>query len=194
MSIASHAETLKRLLPPVSYAIAGEQLQAELNSAAALLDGGMETVDLLRRELDPSLTYDLLDEWEAAYGLPDVCAEESQTIAERRLALIAKLREVGGQTAAYYERIAVALGYTDARVSEYRVATCESDCVVPLASAGWRNVWSISTAAAQRVTYLDCTGACTEPLANWGALEVLTCVMNRLKPAHTLCYIDMGEG
>ena len=114
------------------------------------------------------------------------------TVADRRLAVAAKIAERGGQTAKYYESIAIALGYLDAKVREYQAWTCVSDCDAPIAGEEWRYVWSIETEAVQRITYWTCIDACTDPLANWGVIEALACIMNRLKPAHTICYFDMG--
>lgn len=187
-----HRDTLARLLPPVSYGTRGEALLRELAAAAILLDDGLAIAQQLGIELDPRVTYDLLDEFEAAYGLPDLCTDPEVTVADRHAALMARIMQVGGQTPAYYERIAVALGYPDAHVIEYVPATCVSECEVPVAGSDWRNVWAIEASAAERITYLDCMGSCSDPLANWAAIEPLSCVINRLKPAHTLCYFDFG--
>src|SRR5262245_52023619 len=40
--------------------------------------------DLLERESDPRKTIELLPDWERAFGLPDPCLQEPQTIAERQ--------------------------------------------------------------------------------------------------------------
>jgi uncharacterized protein YmfQ (DUF2313 family) len=193
MSTVLHTEILARLLPPVAYAAMGESVQAELRSAAALLDDAWQTSLTLRTEADPRSTYDLLEEFEQAYGLPDLCGELELTVAGRRLSVVAKLAELGGQTPFYFEQIAVALGYPDAQVVEYLPTTCEDPCVYALAGAGWRNAWSIASNSPTRVTYLDCEGPCTEPFENWSLIEVLQCVINRLKPAHTVCYFDFGS-
>lgn len=191
-TLEDFTDMLTRLLPPVSYGAADESLQAELRNAAALLHDTWSEAERLRREADPRVTTELLEDFEATYGVPDYCADMAMTVADRRLAVLGKIAEVGGQTPAYFERIARALGYTDARVSEYLAATCVSECTVALGGDDWRNVWSIQSSDATRVTYLDCTGLCTEPLANWSLIEALQCVINRLKPAHTLCYFSFG--
>lgn len=192
MSTIQHTEILTRLLPPVSYAAAAPSVQAELRMPAALLDEGWLAAVLMRVEADPRSTYDLLEEFEQAYGVPDLCSELELTVADRRLALLGKIAEVGGQTPAYFESIARALGYADAHVVEYLPMTCVDECTDALSGDGWRNCWAIRSASPTRVTYLDCAGPCTEPLANWALIEPLQCVINRLKPAHTLCYFDFG--
>lgn len=188
-----HAEILGALLPPVSYAPNSEVLAAELASAAALLDEALALVVELQRELDPRTTYSLLEDWETAYGLPDLCLDTaSPVVEERRLAVLQQMRARGSQTPAYYESLAHALGYEGARVIEYTPWTCVDTCVEPIAGADWRHVWAIQAPQAERITYFTCMSPCVEPLANWSALEALSCVLNRLKPVQTLCYIDLG--
>lgn len=192
MSLAAHAETLASLLPPAVYDAQAEKVLAELRSAAALLDGATEQVDLLLREIDPRFTYNLLELFEHNYGVPDYCADLALTVADRRLAVLQKLVELGGQSRSYFVAIARALGYDDAEVVEYLPWTCIDTCVEPIADDEWRHVWAIQTASAERVTYFTCTSPCIEPLQNWALIEPLICVINKLRPAHTLAFIDLG--
>lgn len=191
-TLDDHTDTLARLLPPVSYAAGDTSTRAELRNAAALLDEALLAAIRLLAEVDPRFAYELLADFEAAYGVPDLCADLALTVADRRLAVLAKIGEIGGQTPLYFEQIARALGYTDARVVEFLPATCVDDCTDALGGDDWRNVWSIQSPDATRITYSNCTGACNEALANWSLIEVLQCVINRLKPAHTLCYFKFG--
>lgn len=192
MSAIDHADTLARLLPPVAYDPQAPSLKAELQAAAAVLDDAYAQVQVLRREIDPRYTYALLETFEHNYGVPDYCADLGLTVGDRRLAVLQKLVELGGQTAAYFEQLARALGYEDARVVEYLPFTCVSPCNDPVADDAWRLVWSIQTALAQRVTYFTCVSPCNEPLQSWALIEPLACVMQKLKPAHTNCFIDLG--
>lgn len=63
-------------------------------------------------ESDPRSTFELLPDWERAYGLPDLCIRVPQTIEERRNALVAKVTATGGQSRAFFIAEAAALGYT----------------------------------------------------------------------------------
>lgn len=192
MTHVDHAETLARLLPPLAYDPKAPALQAELQASAAVLDEAFDQVLLLLREIDPRFTYNLLELFEHNYGVPDYCADLALTVADRRLAVLQKLVELGGQTPAYFESIARALGYEDANVVEYLPWTCIDECTDPVVGDEWRFVWAIQTSVAERVTFFTCTSPCIEPLAAWGFIEPLSCLMQRLKPAHTTCYIDLG--
>ncbi|MGC4076297.1 MAG: DUF2313 domain-containing protein [Rubrivivax sp.] len=188
-----HLDILSRLLPPVAYDIGSSAVLAELASAAAVLDSALESIATLSDELDARSTYALLDEFEAAFGLPDACADvDYQTVGDRRLALALRIAARGSQQPAYYEALAESLGYPGARVYEYDPWTCIDSCVEPIATAEWRHVWALQIPGGPRVTYFSATSPCNEPLANWSALEAISCVINRLKPAHTLCYFDFG--
>ena len=70
------------------------------------------SADLLLVESDPRATFELLPEWERAFGLPDACTIESQTIEERRDALVTKITSLGGQSRDFFISVAAALGYT----------------------------------------------------------------------------------
>lgn len=188
-----HAEILTRLLPPVSYDTQAAVLHDELSATAVVLDEVRQLLEQLVAEIDPRSTYSLLEDFERVYGLPDECIElTNPTVSERRLAVVQQIVARGSQTPAYYEALAVALGYEGARVKEYTPWTCLSLCNEPIAVDGWRHVWAIQAPQAERITYFTCNSPCVEPLANWSAIEALSCAINRLKPAHTVCYIDLG--
>lgn len=188
-----HTEILARLLPPVSYATKAPSLAAELAAMAAVLDEALALGGVLDAELDPRGTYALLEEFEAAFGLPDACADvDYQTVADRRLALVTRIAARGSQQPAYYVALAEALGYPGATVYEYDPWTCTDTCAEPIATEAWRFVWALKIPGDGRITYFTANSPCTEPLANWSAVESISCAINRLKPAHTLCYFDFG--
>lgn len=191
--VSTHIDILARLLPPVAYDSRAPTLAAELTAMAALLDEVLYLAGVLDTELDPRGAYALLEEFEQTFGLPDACAAvEGQTTADRRLALVTRMTARGSQQPAYYEALAEALGYPGTRVYEYAPWTCVDTCAEPVATADWRFVWVMQMPQSERVTYFTAASPCTEPLANWSAIESITCVVNRLKPAHTTCYFDFG--
>jgi len=188
-----HIDILARLLPPVAYDSRAPALAAELSAMAALLDDGLDLSAVLELELDPRSSYALLEEFEAAFGLPDACADvDYQTVADRRLALVTRIAARGSQQPAYYVALAESLGYPGATVYEYDPWTCTDTCAEPIATEAWRFVWALQIPGDGRITYFTATSPCTEPLANWSAVESITCIINRLKPAHTTCFFDFG--
>jgi uncharacterized protein YmfQ (DUF2313 family) len=84
--------------------------------------------DLLFIETDPRLTYELLPDWERAFGLPDPCNAEALTLDLRRNALIQRLTLIGRQDPAFYLGLAEQLGY-QVTIYEYRPVVCgETRC------------------------------------------------------------------
>jgi uncharacterized protein YmfQ (DUF2313 family) len=79
--------------------------------------------DLLFTETDPRLTYELLPDWERAFGLPDPCNAEVQNLALRREALIRKLTQIGRQDIPFFVSLATGLGY-QIQIYEYRPVVC----------------------------------------------------------------------
>ncbi len=141
------------------------------NRAAQLID-----------ETDPRTTDELLADWERVAGLPDTCVATSQTTAQRRAALHAKLTTLGGQSAAYFIALAANLGYT-VTITEFDQHTVIDDVNHPLYGQPWQFAWQVN-APQDTVGVLDVTGTVNDPLAWWGN-EALECSINRLKPAHT---------
>jgi uncharacterized protein YmfQ (DUF2313 family) len=64
-------------------------------------------------EMDINQTTELLPDWEESVGIPDSCFGVAITTAERRVQVAQKFGKFqGAQTAADFERIALAFGYT----------------------------------------------------------------------------------
>lgn len=136
-------------------------------------------------EADPRTTAELLADWERVAGLPDLCVAAlvgTQTTAQRRAALVAKLTTIGGQSAAYYIALAASLGYT-ITVTEFDLHDVEDNVEHPLTGTPWQFAWQVN-AAEETVGGLTVTDTVEDPLAWWGN-ELLECVINRIKPAHT---------
>ncbi|WP_413207963.1 YmfQ family protein [Rhodospirillum sp. A1_3_36] len=137
----------------------------------------------LMEEADPRTVTELLDEWEAAFGLPDPCAGQAATIVERRERLVAKVTMVGGQSIPYYLGLAAKLGFT-ITVAEHKTLQCGDPCGSNLGGWAWNFVWDIHAAQTNYRHLCAGIGRAGEPLATWGN-EVLACMIHRLKPAHT---------
>ena len=187
MTSPDYLAQLQALLPqgpawPREADAALTNLLAAWADELARVDG--RAADLVE-EADPRASAELLADWERVAGLPDACVAAlagTQTTAQRRAALVAKLTTIGGQSAVYYIALAASLGYT-ITVTEFDVHDVESDVDVPLNGEAWRFAWQVN-APQDTVHELTVDGTVDDPLAWWGN-ELLECVINRLKPAHT---------
>ena len=94
-----HADLLKRLLPPTSLDPSGVALSGELVAEGRALDLAQWWADQILQEMSPPTTAALLSDWERVYGLPEACISQagiSQSVSERRAALLAKRALLGG--------------------------------------------------------------------------------------------------
>jgi uncharacterized protein YmfQ (DUF2313 family) len=147
----------------------------------------LRVLDLIR-ESDPSAASEMLTDWERFVGLPDPCMPQSPTIEERRQAVVARLTAQNGQTPAFFEGLAAALGYS-ATVAERRPFTCGvSECggAHEIAAETIRFNWFLHVAG-PRVVHFHCgEGECgVTALTDYRQAEDLNCLVQRLKPAHT---------
>jgi uncharacterized protein YmfQ (DUF2313 family) len=95
-------------------------LQKVVRGLAGILgycDG--RAADLLETESDPRKTVELLPDWERAWGLPDLCYDAPVTVADRQLALVARMTLLGGQSREFFVNLAATIGYTIS-ISEHR--------------------------------------------------------------------------
>ena len=152
------------------------------------------SVALLLRESDPTLAIECLPDHETDYGLPDPCTPSGTTVNQRHAALLAKIRSLGGQSIAYYESVAAALGYSRSfTVTEGRGFRIGIDAVgvVPVCNSSWNFVWNV-TVPNTVVHYFDVgTSAIGEPLWTIDNAE-LPCRLNQIKPAHTVLIFQFG--
>lgn len=144
----------------------------------------------LLEEADPRSTLALLGEWEAAYGLPDVCLDASgDTVGQRRAALLDRILDLGGQRPADYLAMAAALGVS-ATLTEYRPMTVADSVIAPLCGPDWAYSWKLQCALAVTPIPHTVAGTVAEPLASWTGLPALECLLRRRKPAHTTLLIS----
>lgn len=136
----------------------------------------------LIEEADPRNTSELFDRWEQVFGLPDPCVTSEQNLAQRRAALVTKVVTTGGQSPQYYINIALALGY-EITITEFHEHTVDDDVDYPLYDEQWLFAWQVN-AALNTVQELSVEDDVETPLA-WWSNEILECVLDRLKPAHT---------
>ncbi|EKN3395790.1 TPA: YmfQ family protein [Yersinia enterocolitica] len=134
----------------------------------------------------PSTATAMLPEWEATLGLPDLCAiGEIDSIIQRQRAVVSKLFGIGGQSVAYFIRVAEALGYTIS-ITQYRQACSGmSVCGDAINGEEWPFTWLI-TAPETTINYAQCgLTYCSDPLRLWGNKQ-LECRLTVLNPSHTI--------
>jgi len=133
----------------------------------------------------PSTTNELLPEWEETLGLPDPCAGESPTVAQRRNQVLARLSDTGGSSVSDLVQFAATLGYA---ITITQFAAAAADILVadgPANDPPWAYVWRVN-AAQTTVTYFEADQSfADEPLATWGN-GVLECEISARAPAHTI--------
>jgi len=158
------------------------RLLGGLAQEMARVDG--RTAGLLE-EADPRTTAELFADWERVAGLPDDCVTAfagTQTVDQRRAALVGRLATLGGQSRAYYIALAASLGYT-VSITEFVPHTVDSTVDDPLYDTPWTYAWQVN-APLNTITYADVDSTVDEPLASWGS-SLLECVLARVRPAHT---------
>lgn len=121
-TVLRYRDAALALLPP------GRAIAKALGSNVALLFEGV-AVEFARLHEDsetvvdnslPTQSETLLDEWEDALALPGSCVTTPTTaVAERRGAIIAKLRGRTSHSQATYDSAALALGYDDLEYDRY---------------------------------------------------------------------------
>lgn len=139
--------------------------------------------DVLIDEADPRTTNELLADWERIAGLPDTCVVAAQSTQQRRNSLLQRLTSTGGQSRAYFIAVAAALGIA-ITISEFLEHTVEDDVEHQLFGSDWAFAWQIN-AALNTVFELTVEDTVDDPIASWSNAP-LECVLNRLKPAHTI--------
>lgn len=124
MSEADYVDKLRQMLPPgPAFDLELEPDWAQLVAALAPELARIEADgDTLLLEVNPATATALLPDWEAYLGLPDVCTVPgSQTLEERRQAVLDKLTATGAPQLSYYRKLATQVGLASS-IEEFRPA------------------------------------------------------------------------
>lgn len=165
------------------------QLMLAFGDGAARLDA---RIYKLLEEADPRSTLELLSAWERVAALPDACTGQPNNINERRVALWQKLTSRGGQTIAYWQEVALRLGYRIS-IDEFRLADCNSGCNDALNDDRWAFAWRINVLPADEESnssllptsaIATCNSDCNAYLVGYGSLDI-QCIVGRAAAAHT---------
>ena len=192
-SVDNYAEQLAQLLPSGdAFANTDGDLGKVLESPAVELARVDSRAEDMLREADPRTTYEMLPDWERVCGLPDECTGGAETVEERRLLVTAKVVQRGGQSRAYLEGLAAALGY-DAELQEYTAFCAGDDAGDPCYDDDWAHAFTVLVPEGTTIRYFAASSGCAgEPLATWGD-DALECVISRAKPAHSTVLFAYGE-
>jgi uncharacterized protein YmfQ (DUF2313 family) len=155
--------------------------------------------DLLVRESDPRVTYELLPDWERNWGLPDKCVAEPITMADRRRMLVHRITLQGGQSRQFffdvadYFNIEIEIGEHSPYVtgiSRVGDTTGLTDSGFPrweLGPATIRFYWTIGVGKPRLTWFRVGPGGGEVGVDHHleiGIMTDLLCLFERLKPAH----------
>lgn len=96
-------------------------------------------------EFDPRTTTEMIDEWEAAVGLPDPCVSDwgALSLAQRRAAVVARLTANDSASRSFFINLAATLGYT-VTITEYQPFEVGRSTVgEPLSNGFWQYAWTV---------------------------------------------------
>jgi uncharacterized protein YmfQ (DUF2313 family) len=145
-------------------------LAAELARLDSRIDG-------LMLERDARTTTELIDEHEVEWGLPDECLGSSSVLADRRAAVLAKIRAIGGLSPQYYIDVAAALGYT-ITITEFTPAWAGIMVAGdPCGDQDQLFYWLVNV----HYDFVD-------PFTSFSDLQ---CMLEKIKPAHTIVLFQM---
>ncbi len=144
----------------------------------------------------PPTTVEMLPEWEAALGLPDPCLGPSPSDADRVASVVAKFLGTNGLSRSAIISYAAAMGYTitieDVTGSNTATPlTAGMTCGQPTVDYSGDPNYSWMIHAAPIVVTYAAAGSLRagDPLATW-TYSALECVMDEIKPAHTVLVFD----
>lgn len=148
-------------------------------------------------EAYPGTSVETLTDWERICGLPNACTGPLESVGERRHAVLMQLASRGGQSRAYYIRVAAALGYP-ITITEYLTFRAGQNRAGDGCNGiEWAYTWKINASTWAMRSFRAGQNQAGQALRSFGN-RVLECTMNELKPAHTVLlfgyYGSMWDG
>ncbi|WP_028294295.1 putative phage tail protein [Oceanobacter kriegii] len=153
MTVAAYQTQLLALLP------LGAAWPRDDNTPIAQLFGGLAEefarvdamLDDIAAESLPSQVTQLINEWEAEYGLPDNGNTVATTLQARRTELIQKYQQYGSQSREFLIAMAAALGF-DVAITEYQETTFGGEFGGDFVGLDWAFTAQIDIAELNRAT------------------------------------------
>jgi uncharacterized protein YmfQ (DUF2313 family) len=170
-----------------------------------LVDG--RAADLLERESDPRTTLELLPDWERNWGLPDPCYPDATTIGERQRMLVLQMTMLGGQSRAFFYKIANWIGH-NIKITEFAPFMAGVSHVGDTRNVydntgmfRWyigppelRFYWTAHAGQAKLTWFRASSGqAGVDPHLRIGTEQDFECLLRRWKPAHTELVYDYSS-
>ncbi len=195
----AYAEAMAALLPtgiawPRDPEAVVMMLIGALAEEWARVDG--RAADLLGREADPRATLELLADWETTFGLPDPCVAEPLTLEDRWGALTGKMTLQGGQSRAFFIKVAADLGYavTIREFSPFMFGVSrfgDTGRRWEIGPPEMRFVWSVKVPDPRLRWFRFGSGRFgVDPHLTIGLATDLECRLRQYAPAHTLVVFD----
>lgn len=183
----SSRDALLACLPPVAYDPSARYVQVEATVAATVLDAALNSDQRMLTEFDPARTSEALADWERNYGLPDQCTPADLVLAQRTAFLLRKIASTGGQSRAYMVASGLAAGYV-ITITEFDAHSVLSGVDDALHDLDAPFMWQANVPLPSGALYSVESGV-DEPLET-GAIYAIECLLNQIKPAHTLLLIN----
>lgn len=195
-TIDDYQAALQALLPPGRAwsrdpDAVQNQVLAGLAPSYVRLDARAQT---LLVDAFPGSTVELLPEWEASLGLPDLCEGPDLVIQQRRQQVINRLVNTGGQSKGYFLDVLTRLGFTGQTITEFTPFKADvSAGDTPVYDESWAFAWQLNVPGLRVFEFSADISTGDEPLLVI-ADDVIVCTIDALKPAHTLVIYTTDAG
>lgn len=184
-----HADVLKKLYPPVSYDINGEQFVAQCETDGACFDLVQSSANQVLDVISPTTAGQMLADWERVLGLN----AEGKSYQQRVLAAVAKINETGGLSIPYFTELAQAAGYQIKIVESQPFRAGVNRCGDALELEDVIYSWRVQVAGSSQQVVLFRAGLSTagDKLSSYSD-SLIEAVFEDLKPAHTYVSFEYG--
>lgn len=181
-SLADYAELVLSLFPR-GMAWCHKQLQPLATAIAEECRRIHVFAEQLLDEADPRTTTELINEWEADWGLPAKCTGQLSTLEERRAALTNRVVGMQDQSRQTWIEYAARIGYV-ITITEYAAGdTVPGRPDIPPADAAFAvQINAPLTSYRERQMGEEMGGA----FASWGDNSLLECSMQEIVPSHLI--------
>ncbi len=137
----------------------------------------------------PVRPIELLPEWESTLGLPDPCAGAAPTQQQQQQQVAARFVASGGQTSAYFVKVAATLGFPIG-ITCYTPSVFGMSFGAPFGGDAWAHAWQITAPATVVEPFAFGRNAFGDAFATVEPSAVLQCEMQRIAPAHTTVFFS----
>jgi uncharacterized protein YmfQ (DUF2313 family) len=190
MTAAEYRNQLVQLLPKGKAweILPGNVMDNLLNGVAIELARTDGRGDDLLDEADPRTTYELLEDWERVFGLPDDCTGPEDSLESRRQQIVSKMVMRGNQSIQFFKDLAAALGYT-IEIEEFTPFRVGDRVGARCYGLEWVHAFSVISSLGTIREFRAGQNYVGERLREFGN-DVLECIINRAKPSHSVAIFE----